>query len=290
MATALLKYSFLLFFFSFSVIAHASRSIIDQAGNKLILKNQAKRIISLSPNLTEILYKIKASNKLVGRDQASDFAQNMASVPVVSNGTSLNMEKILALRPDLILVEDGLFFNKALQLLKKEAIPIYRNKAQSLSSIAVTIEHLGVLTGQEKEANEAKKQFEHDWRNLVKQYKHGSQVPVCYVFWDKPLLTINHDTIINEMIEGCGGENVFAHLPLRASPISRESIFIHHPQLIITSLPATRLANMSAQMSRLSSGQIIALSSAMIERTGPRILLGMKEICVAINKKRLNIP
>lgn len=262
----------------------ASVDVKDSTGSLVKLNKPAVRILSLAPNVTEILFEIGAGNQIIGRDKYSDYPRAVNNIPIVSDYFRLNLEFILAMKPDLIVLEDSSYLKRDCQRLKQADIAVYINKANSLSSIVTTFLNLGILTGHEQVAKDKAKQFQEKIEKLTSKYLNARKMKVFYELWDNPLLTVNKNTIINEAIELCGGQNICASLPTTAPNVSMESVIRRNPDVIITSYPRAKLTwEACEKLSLIKKDQFFYLPPVLIERTGPRIVQGIGQMCEFID-------
>ncbi|MBA2654171.1 MAG: ABC transporter substrate-binding protein [Gammaproteobacteria bacterium] len=238
-------------------------------------QSQPRRIISLSPNLTEILCDIGAEREIIACDAASDYPESVKNIPHLASHFRLNIEHTLALRPDLIAIEQSTFYKKDIARLRQLGVEVYINQSSTLEGIAHTMIDLGKLTGHKIKAQSSATLFRENINTIRNKYKHNNEVTVFFVLWDRPLMTVNDHTIIGEMIQLAGGKNIFGRLYPRAAFISLESVISHRPQVIITSC----LKQKNVKRLSILGGKIYYIPSDLLERTGPRILQGYEMIC-----------
>ena len=192
---------FLTTFIPLSIQAN-SFSIIDDSGQTLNLDKPAKRIISLAPHITELLFHIEQGNKVVGIDNASDFPLKAKNIPKIGNSKQVNLESILALKPDLVIAWYSGNTSKQIRRLKEFNIPVFYSEPRHLKDIQHSIKQFGKLTGSEKIADKKAKEFKEkidSFKNSAKA-SHDINVKVFYQIWTKPLMTLNGEHIVSEVI------------------------------------------------------------------------------------------
>lgn len=262
---------FLLFFVCNSLWACVVK---DDTGQELQFKQPAKRIISLSPDLTEILFAIGAGNKIVGVVQGSDFPSAAKEIRVVANYHSVDAEAILALQPDLIVAWTETSFTRQLKQLH---IPIYYSHQQRILDIPETMQRLACLTGNQLQGKLVAEKFLQHYQKLKEQYSHRPKITVFYQVWSKPLMTITRKSWINEVIELCGGDNIFANLKGTAPEVNVEAVIKADPQVMLgTDL---KFWYKWPQLAAVSQHRVYEIDTALIERAGPRILCGAQNLC-----------
>ena len=276
-----LKIATLIFFSLFSLISQAACVVTDDAGATLHLNQPAKRIISLAPDLTEILFAIGAGNQTTGVISGSDFPPAAKQVMQVGSYTGVDLERIVSLHPDLIVTWSNTF-SRQLATLSKFSIPIYHAAPRNLEDIPRTIKNFGCLTGSSVKANQLAAQFSRQLQYLRHRYARQKPVRVFYQIGDYSLITINKNSWINQVIEICGGKNIFADSSMIAPEISWEAVVTMNPDVIVsdTKNPEWKKRWESWQaISAVKNHRLFAINPDLIERAGPRILLGTRQLC-----------
>lgn len=246
---------------------------MDDAGNVIKLAHPAQRIISLAPDLTEILFAAGAGNKIVGTVQGSDFPTQAQKIPVVATFNGADLEKILALSPDLIVVWSEGSLARSLQKL---GIPVFLSHQTKLTDIPRTIKRLGCLAGTEKTADHAAMKFMQKYTELQKKFSHKKNTTVFFEIWPKPLITVSKHNWINDAIELCGGKNIFADLNTSAPEVNMEAVFIADPDIIFGT---EKFWQEWPQLKAVKLHHVFEINSDQIERAGPRILEGVEIMC-----------
>jgi len=249
--------------------------VVDDYGNQVSLSTPASRIVSLAPHLTELLYTAGAGPKVVGAVAFSDFPPEARALPRVGNDALIDLEAVLALRPDLIVAWPNPGTVRAVNRLAELQLAVFRSEPRELEDIAGTISRLGILLGTELQANRAAAAFRARASELRKRYSERPAVRVFYEVWDRPLITVNGDHVISKVIRLCGGENVFAGLPGIAPHIDREAVLRANPKVIVGS-DAISLDDWKAYP---VTAHLHRIPAALIERHTPRILEGAERLC-----------
>lgn len=246
-----------------------------------------KRIISLAPNLTEMVYRVGAGKQLVAVDTGSDYPKVVKRLPKVASYHGLDLEKIIALHPDLVLAWQG--GNPQLQLnqIKRLGIKVAEFNPLHLSQIPVTLRKVGCLTGHEWQAKSVASDFKRRFQDLQRHYQHQSPVTVFVQMNAQPLLTLTSKSLLNDMIEACGGVNIFANLVGVAPRVSIEAVLQAKPHAMIgtnlgwqfiwqkwQSVPAVKMHNM------------FTVKADYLYRATYRSLMGLKNVCHALSLAR----
>jgi iron complex transport system substrate-binding protein len=266
--------------FALSLNCHAQVSVLDDYGNQVRLPAPASRIVSLAPHLTELLYAAGAGTRVVGAVDYSDFPPEARSLPRVGSDAHINLEAVLALRPDLIVAWPNPGSVRAVNRLAELALPVFRSEPRELEDIATTLERLGVLAGTSSEAQRVARVFRTRKAGLEKRYAGRAKVRVFYQVWDRPLLTVNGDHLISKVIRLCGGENVFAAAPVIAPEVNREAVLRANPDVVITSAPSAQAP------AWLPAKHLYVIPAELIQRHTPRLLDGAEQVCRALEQAR----
>ena len=259
----------------FLLPAKAEVAVTDDYGNPVRLPAPAARIVSLAPHLTELLYAAGAGARLVGAVDYSDFPPPARALPRVGSDAQINLEAVLALRPDLVVAWPNAGTLRAVNRLA-ELLPTFRSEPRELEDVATTLERLGVLAGTAPAARRAARAFRGRKAELERRHAGRAVVRVFYQVWERPLLTVNGDHIISKVMRLCGGENVFAAAPAIAPEVDREAVLRARPELIIASAGTAALPNIPFQV----------VPAELIQRHTPRLLDGAEQVCRAIEQAR----
>ncbi|MCW8825041.1 MAG: cobalamin-binding protein [Gammaproteobacteria bacterium] len=260
-------------------------SVIDDVGQEIVLKGEARRIIALAPHIVEQLFEIGAGDKIVGTVSYSDYPDAAKSIPVIGGYNRFDMEAIIALKPDLVIGWSSGNSVEQIEQLKRLGITLFLDEPRKIDDIAKTMERFGLLTGREELAREAAKQYRNGFFDLREKSKGKAPAKLFYQLWHRPLMTVNGEHIINDILELCGGENIFSVLPALTPVVSREAVIAANPQLIITSgMDNMRSASQAdwlewKSMRAVKGGNVYHINPDIIHRATPRILEGATMIC-----------
>ncbi|TCO76534.1 iron complex transport system substrate-binding protein [Plasticicumulans lactativorans] len=272
--------------------ARAEVQVTDASGQRVHLAQPAKRIVSLAPHVTELLYAAGAGAQVVGVVQFSDYPPEARRVPQVGSYTGFDLEAVLALAPDLMVGWSSGNPPNPLQQLEALGLPVYRSEPRHLGDIADDIERLGVLAGTEAVAQPAAAAFRARLATLRARYAGRRPVRVFYQVWNQPLYTLNGEHLISELLAACGGVNVFAALPALAAQVNVEAVLAADPEAIIAAGMAE--ANVDwldawrrwPQLAAAARGNLFLVHPDLLNRHGPRVLDGMEQICTALDTAR----
>jgi len=213
----------------------AEISVIDDTGAEIRLEHAAQRIVSLAPNLTELLFAAGAGHRLIATVRYSDYPESAKTIPVIGDSYNIDLEAVMLLAPDLIVLWESGTGEPVRRRLAELGFTVYRSEPDSPEKIASSILRLGKLAGTELTAATISREFTEAMSGLQQQYSSKPDVPVFYQFWDQPIFTVNRTHLISRIIELCGGTNIFADLPALTPQVTMEAVLVADPAVIIAS-------------------------------------------------------
>ncbi|SAL62188.1 vitamin B12 transport protein [Caballeronia cordobensis] len=283
----------------FMTQAHAI-TVTDDSGASVTLTKPAERVVSLAPHVTELLFAAGGGARIVGAVTYSDYPKEAQAIPRVGDNKALDLERIVALHPDLIVVWRHGNAARQMDRLQALGIPIYFSEPKHLDDIAASIGKLGALLGTQTSAQAASNAFTRDIAQLRARYAQRPPVSVFYQVWDDPLMTLNRDNVFDEVIGLCGGVNVFAEEKPRVPTISTEAVLAANPEAIVTATPgATKPERTLPALDRwkrwpaltaVSRGNLFGIDGDLINRPTPRLALGAAELCRDLDAAREKRP
>ncbi len=269
--------------FSSAVCAATTRiAVTDDSGKPVQLPAQASRIISLAPHITELLFAAGAGKSIIGVTSYSDYPREATQIASVGNSTQIDIERIVSLKPDLVVAWKSGNSARQIAQLRKLGIAVFESEPHSLDQIASSIERLAILTGKEETGYKAAAEFRMQLTELKKKYQQRAAVTVFYQIWSQPLMTLNGSHLVSEAIALCGGKNLFGTLPQIAPVVSIEAVVRADPEVIFISdeqAEARKRWQPLSGMTAVKRHHIFTLDSTLMNRAGPRMLTGVKQLC-----------
>lgn len=269
--------------------AQATVTATDDTGATVSLAAPAQRVISLAPHVTELIYAAGGGAKLVGAVSYSDYPPEAKQVPRVGDNKALDLERIVALKPDLIVIWRHGNAQAQLERLRELHIPLFFSEPHQLDDVAATLTRLGTLLGTSSTADAAASAYRQDIARLRTRYADRPPVSVFYQVWDQPLMTLNGTHVISDVITLCGGRNVFAKLAPLVPTVSTEAVLAANPEVIVTAsagatkpdTPLPQLEKWRAwpSLKAVARNNLFAIDGDLIDRPAPRIAQGAAQLC-----------
>ncbi|MCF5168297.1 cobalamin-binding protein [Pseudomonas canadensis] len=193
----------------------------------------AERVVSLAPSLTEIVAELGAADVLVGVLDGGDRPAALAQVPSVGRYGQLDMERLLSLKPDLILLWPGSVGPAQRAQLQRLNIPVYVAEPHSLEQLTTQVQAIAEQLGRAEAGRQLAAQLRQRLVELRQRYQRAEPLRVFYQVWNQPLYTVGGGQIISDALNVCGARNVFDDLRLPAPQVSIESVLQRDPELIM---------------------------------------------------------
>jgi iron complex transport system substrate-binding protein len=268
----------------------------DDAGQELVLARPARRIVSVAPHLTELLFAAGAGESIVGVDAWSDYPAAARRLPRIGDSAQLDLERIVALRPDVVVVWAGGTAARQLQRLQALRLPIYYSRLQRLEDVAATLRRLGALADSPAVAEAAARRYEEGLQALRGRYAGRRGLRVFYQIWQRPLLTVNGRQFISQALQLCGGRNVFGSLTPLTPTVSEEAVVQADPDVIAASRQDSGGADPLSPWRALKSlravrqDALLLLDADTLHRPTDRLLQGATELCERLDAVRSRAP
>jgi iron complex transport system substrate-binding protein len=261
-------------------------TIVDQAGRTVTVPDNPKRIISLAPNITEILFAVGAGETIVGVSEYSDYPPEAAGLPEVGSYIKPNLEAIVALKPDLVIATaDG---EKRVEINRLAAlgIAVYIINPRTIAGVVATVREIGRLTGRGNKAEDTARAMEERIERVRARVAGLPRVSTLLVLNTNPLITVNGDTFQNEMMDAAGGRNIASGERIRYPTLTYEEVVVRAPEVIImtTMSPDEDYRTVAAEWLRFTTvpavarGRIFVVDSDIVDRPCPRMVQGLEEL------------
>lgn len=289
MRTRTIIFTIIVFSLSFQVAS--AREVVDQAGRTVLIPEDIKRIVSLAPSITEMVYSLGREQLLVGATQYSNHPEEAKKLPRVGSYVRLDIEKIVALKPDLCIgIRDG---NPKHTVKKIESfnIPVYVIDPRNLNDIINVVIILGEILGAEQQSKILVHEMHKRLRNIQTKIATISHRPKVFFQIDAaPIITVGNDTFIHELITLAGGINVAAG-PEPYPRYNWEQVLVLQPDIaIVASMAGGHTVDelksgwmQWPQIPAVKHKKIYVVDANLIDRPTPRLLDGLDEFAQIIH-------
>ena len=240
----------------------------------------APRVITLSPANTELAF--AAGITPVGVSSFSDYPPQATRIEQVATWQGMNIERIVALKPDLVLAWRGGNAERQVNQLTSLGIKVMWVDAVSIEQVAQALRSLAPYSPTPAKAKDAAQQLLRAYAALKSQYDTPVKKRIFLQFGSQPLFTTGKGSIQNQVLEVCGGENIFAASRIPWPQVSREQVLARKPQAIVAVGNASEIPKIEQFWQSQLKIPVIPLTSDWFERASPRIILAAKQLCAAL--------
>jgi iron complex transport system substrate-binding protein len=275
-------------------------TVVDDAGRTLTLDGPARRVVTLAPSLTELVFAAGGGDALVGTTALSDFPPAARRIARVGDAARLDVERVIALRPDLVLIWQRGNTSRELEQLETAGLRLFQLEPRRLDDVPRALERLGELLGHDDIARSRAGALRDTLARLRASHAGAVPVSVFYQVWQQPLMTINGAHLINDIVTLCGGRNVFAELGPLVPILSTEAVVAADPEVMLTASESASPAAWRREptnpsfatwrrheaMVAVKRGWLYTLNGDAISRQGPRIVDGAAAVCAVLDEVR----
>lgn len=268
-------------------------TVRDDIGRIIRLAEPAQRIVTLAPHAVEMLFAAGAGDRIVGTVSYSDYPEQAKSIPRVGSYNALDVERILALQPDLVFAWDSGNKKDQIEKLIQLGLTVFINEPHSIEDVVSSIERIGRLTATETRARRFNANFLKHYRQLQETYQGKSKVRIFYQVWNDPLITVNGQHLISAVMRLCGAENIFNDMSALSASVSVEAVIAAQPEIIIAGGEADKQTQLLGNWRRWKTlpavrhEQLYLIEPGLLHRHGPRILDGAEIMCRYVEQARV---
>ena len=266
-------------------------SLTQADGSTLELSTPADRLVTLSPHLAELVYAAGAGQHLIATVEYSEYPAAAAEVPRIGDAFRIDVERVLSLRPDLVIAWDSGNPRQATDQLKALGIPVWRVEIREPAEIADVIEAIGLVSEKQEAAYTSAANFRRRLATLSDRYGAGRTLDFFYQVDVRPLFTINGQHLISKGLSLCGGHNIFHDQPGLAFNIAHESVIVADPDALFAPFLDNEADPLAAWhewpgMQAVRQGALFLLPADKISRATPRLLDALELACSLLDGVR----
>jgi iron complex transport system substrate-binding protein len=273
--------------------AYANAAVVtDDDGRRIALPRVPKRIVSIAPGATEMLFAAGAGKLVIATVEYSDEPLAAQRVPRIGDGIAVDMERVVALKPDVVVVWPGGGNPAQIAQLEKLGLPLYRQQVNALGDIPGSLRRLGELAGTQPAADAAAKDVATRLARLTRRYSGGARPTVFLQVWGRPVYTIGGRHLMTDALRYCGARNVFSDLTDNGPAVDVEAVIARDPEFIVAVAPPGSAAGWLAEWKRfprlkaVRDDRLIKFEDWRLSRLGPSAVFGTEALCRAIDARR----
>ena len=263
----------------------APRTFVDDMGRKLFLAKHPKRIISLAPSVTEMLFAIGLNDEIVGVTEFCDYPPEALEKPKVGYAQP-NLESLVALQPDLVIAPKSFLRIDLLDKLEQLKIPTFVLEPHTVEEIMAHIQMLGRIVGRPQQANDVAADLRKQIATLSQQMEGLPRPSMLYVINSEPLITVGPGSFIHRLIELAGGRNVAEQANAPYPRLSMEEVLRRNPEVLVFSAGKFEGIPQAEQdrwkrwdmLAAVKHKRVYQVQSELLNRPGPRIIEGLKQL------------
>jgi iron complex transport system substrate-binding protein len=265
---------------------------VDDRGQAIEFANPPQRIISLAPNITELLFAVGAGSHVVAVSEYSDHPADAMALPKIANALGVDFEHILDLQPDLVIAWLSGNGRRVIDRLEHLGIRVFVTEPRRFADVERLLSVFGQISGHPRKGSSQASRFGKQVAALRDRYARRAAISVFYLLSQRPLMTINGEHMISELLTLCGGDNVFADYRLLAPTVNIEDIMKRDADVILISSTVPNVSQVRAQwlmMKDLKAAQtsrVFVVDADLINRQAPRLVQGAEQVCRLIDQAR----
>jgi cobalamin transport system substrate-binding protein len=263
----------------------AYHDVVDDTGQTVRLPVRPKRIVSLAPSLTEIVFVVGAGSRLVGDTSYCDYPEEAKKVTRVGDTLNPNIELIIGLKPDLVLISTASQLEAFSKQLDQQKIPVYISDPHDLNGVLTSIVKIGELLDEGAKGKDVANLLTDRARNVESRVDGSRPVRVFYQVSAEPLYTAGRDSFVTDLIKRAGGESVTATVPGAWPRFSNESALAANPDAIIIPTgdsmaggSAVTVSDALKTSAAVRNRRVYFINGDLLSRPGPRLVEGLEEM------------
>lgn len=267
-----------------------SRSFTDGLGRVVSVSPRPQRIVSLAPNLTEILFALGLDREIAGVTSYCDYPPEAAAKEKVGDTITPNLERIVALKPDLVVVTTSSQLEALTRQLDRLGIPVFVTDPRTIREIIATIRQLGDVAGQPERAAELAEEMERRLAAVERRVRDLPRVRTLYLLQMNPLIGAGRKTFLNDLITLAGGESISGNEETDYPQFSRETVIARAPEVILfptrhggDSVNVEELRRVFATTPAVRFNRLSGVNPDWMDRPGPRIIEGLEQMAQALH-------
>jgi iron complex transport system substrate-binding protein len=273
-------------------VCAAGFDVVDDTGARVMLDHPARRIVSLAPGATEMLFAAGAGSQVIATVAYADEPAAARQVPRIGDSSAIDMERLLTLKPDVVVYWPGGNNPAQIAQLKRLGFTLYGQQVNRLSDLSVSLLRLGLMTGTTTVAQQGARRIEQQLTQLRQRYSQRTPVSALLETWNQPLYTVGGQHLMSDVLSICGAVNIFGDLAQLSPAVQVEAVITRNPDLIIAAAPPGAGTQWLAAwrkypaMKAVRSQNLLDFADQALSRLGPSVVAATAALCVQVDAAR----
>jgi iron complex transport system substrate-binding protein len=264
----------------------ALRTVTDELGRAVVLKPRPERIISLAPSITETLFALGLGGRVVGVTSYCDYPPEAKQVEDVGDTLRPGIEKIVALKPDLVIISTSSQLESFVSKLEEVGIPVYISNPRNLEGVLKSIEAIGDISGVRDRGRELAGSLRDRVAAIESRVAGRSRPSVFLILGSNPLITAGRDAFVTDLIDRAGGKSISSDETTDYPQYSLETAVARRPEIIFLQAGEDRIPDGLRQTPAAVTGRVYRLDDELLLRPGPRIVEGLEQMAEKIHPEK----
>jgi iron complex transport system substrate-binding protein len=270
----------------------AGIDVVDDTGTHVSLPHPVQRIVSLAPGATEMLFAAGAGAKLVATVAYSDAPPAARQVLRIGDSSAIDMERLLALKPDVIVFWPGGNNPAQIAQLQRLGFTLYGQQVNRLADLGASLRRLGLMAGTARAAQQRADRIDQQLSQLRERYAKRPALTALLETWNQPLYTVGGRQLMSDALSVCGAINVFGDLAQLSPAVQTEAVLTRDPQLIIAAAPPgggvqwLEAWRKFPSLQAVRTGNLLDFEDQALSRLGPSVLAATANLCAQIDAAR----
>ena len=271
-------------------------TVTDDEGRRVTVPDSVTRIVSIAPGATEMLFAAGAGGRVIATVEYSDEPPEARAVPRIGDGIAVDMERMVALRPDVVVVWPGGGNPAQIAKLATLGFPLYHQQVNTLADIPRSLRRLGALANTQWAAEAAASDIEARLDRLEKHHGTGERLSVLLQVWNHPIYTVGGRHLMSDALRICGTSNVFADLESVGPAVDVEAFIARDPDVIMAVAPAATAREWLHEWQRFKrmkavrAARLLVFDDSRLSRLGPIAVAATEDLCAALDAARSANP
>jgi iron complex transport system substrate-binding protein len=267
------------------------RIFTDEMGRQVKIPHPAKRVVSLAPSITEILFELGLDKEVAAITNFCDYPEAVLKKPRIGGFVNPDVEKIVSLKPDLIIgIRDGNRMD-TVHRLNDSGLSVYLIDPKGFDGVMRTIKNIGDVVGREKESKRLINEMANKKENMITLTQSLSKPKVFFQLGDAPMVTVGKGTLADDLIRLAGGRSISENESISYPFYSIETVLLKAPEIIImtsmdskkNSLHLVKKWESWKSIPAVRMNKIYVIDSNLVDRPTPRIIEGLEALVKIIH-------